>query len=199
MTPGPVATAAAASCPRWLAALSSARSILARGGATRVRLFLGTVRAGLPPRTESRRSLARVRFVTRWLPSLAPGRHQHDTEPVVVVPIVGCVAIAVGREQIATLVVVPGPATQDTVPSYRTASFAGVCRMIPHALNLPAKSCTSVFTKIFRCFAAKGKRGKGKEPSPGTTPARHGTRSRCPDRRACCECGGTRAESHARC
>jgi hypothetical protein len=46
-------------------------------------------------------------------------------------------AIAPG---IATLVVVPRTATQDTVPSYRTAPLAGVCPVIFHVLNLPAKS-----------------------------------------------------------
>jgi hypothetical protein len=47
--------------------------------------------------------------------------------------------IPVRRQQIRAVVVVPRTTPKHAVASYRTASSTGVCAVIPHGFNLPAK------------------------------------------------------------
>jgi len=82
---------------------------------------------------------ARAHPAHRWLESLAARHHQHQTEAVVVVAIAGLIVIPVRRQQIAAVVVVPATTPKHAVASYRTAAFSGVCAVIPHGFNLPAK------------------------------------------------------------
>jgi hypothetical protein len=93
--------------------------------------------------------LARAHAAHRWLKSLAARHHQHTTEAVVVVAITGLIVIPVRRQQISAVVVVPATTPKHAVASYRTASFSGVCAVIPHGINLPVE-----FKKISaRCAA----------------------------------------------